>query len=191
MPRQPRHCPTDWPVPPHVLRELIEYNPETGVMTWHERPSKFFKQDRQRTAERNASNWNAKNAGKPALACNSHGYLGGRLFDRTVKAHRVAWAIYYGEWPAQAIDHINGDRSDNRISNLRDVTIAENNRNETLRRNNKSGVTGVSWEKLRGKWQARIRNKCVGYFDDKNDAIAARKAAEAVYGFHPNHGRAK
>lgn len=191
MPRSPRYCPVDWPVAPEILRQLIDYNPETGAMTWRMRPDSLFRPDGRRDAKANAACWNSKNAGKPALASPRNGYLCGRLFDKTVSAHRVAWAIHYGKWPSDCIDHINGNRADNRISNLRDVSIAENNRNETLRKNNTSGVTGVSWETRRLKWQARIRNECIGYFNSKEAAIAARKQAEAASNFHPNHGRAK
>ncbi len=91
------------------------------------------------------------------------------------------------------IDHINGDRGDNRISNLRVVTSTENNRNKAINKNNTSGVTGVTWSKSRRKWIAQIHigkiGKALGGFDRVEDAIAARKNAETRYGFHENHGR--
>ena len=109
------------------------------------------------------------------------------------KAHRLIWLLHYGEWPKQFIDHIDGNGLNNRIENLRDVNHTENLRNQRKSVRNTSGATGVYWCHYPPKWQARIRvNKKqihLGYFTNKEDAIAARKAAEAEYGFHPNHGR--
>ena len=91
------------------------------------------------------------------------------------------------------IDHENGDRSDNRIANLRDVPPSENMRNVKRHITNTSGHVGVFWYKPRNKWVARITVNYtlhhLGYFTDIADAIAARKAAEIFYGFHKNHGR--
>lgn len=106
--------------------------------------------------------------------------------------HRVIWLMVYGEWPGE-VDHINGDASDNRLVNLRDVTHEENGRNQRLRSNNQSGALGVCWHKGSRKWRAVIvvNNKQIhiGMFADKVDAMAARKSAEKKYGFHNNHGR--
>lgn len=108
--------------------------------------------------------------------------------------HRLVWLFHYGRWPEGEIDHINGKRADNRIENLREATRVQQNRNMKLFCQNTSGHTGVSWSKHAKKWYARIRvsvgrDKNLGYFSDINDAIAARKAAEQKYGYHPNHGR--
>ncbi len=96
--------------------------------------------------------------------------------------------------PSGEIDHINGDRTDNRICNLRDVTSAGNSCNRRRQDRNTSGVTGVAWDKRASRWQARIglngKQKYLGYFDSLDEAVAARKAAELELGFHPNHGRA-
>lgn len=109
-------------------------------------------------------------------------------------AHRVAWFLYTGEDPlGLQIDHINGIRCDNRRENLRLVTIQENNKNQRVQVNNKSGVVGVGWHKASGKWLAQISSKGkrvhLGTFSSKTDAAAARKAAEIEYAFHPNHGK--
>lgn len=177
-----------WPVPPDVLRQLIDYDPQTGAMTWRKRGPEFFKSDGYRSAEGCAANWNSRNAGKPALAAKSHGYLCGRLFDRTVKAHRVAWAIARGEWPKH-IDHINGDKADNRLCNLRSVTVAENNKNLSMRCDNTSGTVGVRYDAARKLWKAEIANKFIGRFETMEAAKAARMAEEEKLGFHQNHGR--
>nr|WP_175479900.1 HNH endonuclease signature motif containing protein [Paracoccus homiensis] len=109
-----------------------------------------------------------------------------------MQAHRVAWAVIHGRWPNGEIDHINGDRSDNRLANLREVTKRENHRNMAIRSDNTSGVTGVYWAREKGKWAAYIKaDKMValGRYDTFAEAVAARRAAEKVLGYHPNHGR--
>ncbi len=108
-------------------------------------------------------------------------------------SHRAAWAIYYGEYPKNHIDHINGVRTDNKIINLRDVTRSENQRNMKTHKHNTSGHTGVGFHKKTEKWRANIwkNNKQIhlGLFDDFEGAVAARKSAEKKYNYHPNHGR--
>lgn len=89
--------------------------------------------------------------------------------------HRVAWFLYYGEWPDKTVDHINGNRSDNRITNLRLATISENGYNRKTPQNNTSGFKGVSFH--RGLWQAQIsvsgKNKFLGRFASREEAAAA------------------
>ena len=109
------------------------------------------------------------------------------------QAHRLVWLYHYNEWPEDQIDHIDGDKLNNHIDNLRVVTQQENRKNQKIPRNNTSGVTGVYFAKHAKKWCARIQvdDKLIhlGYFDNFEDAVAARKAAEILYGFHENHGR--
>lgn len=100
--------------------------------------------------------------------------------------------MFNGETPdGMQIDHINHDRSDNRIQNLRMVTKISNGRNLTKKINNTSGVTGVSWYKSRGKWRVQImvdrKSMHIGYFSDFESAVAARISANERYGFHKNH----
>ena len=110
---------------------------------------------------------------------------------KSFSLHRLAWLYENGILP-EFIDHLNHNRSDNRILNLRSVTRQDNNMNQTLSKHNTSGVMGVSWHKRQQKWCAGIKVKYkkiyLGSFDDKNDAILARKEAELKYGFHDNHG---
>jgi len=110
---------------------------------------------------------------------------------RQFSLHRLAWLYVHGELP-EFIDHVNHNRSDNRIDNLRSVTRVENNRNKSISKHNTSGVLGVSWHKRQEKWVAGIKvdykKKHLGSFTDINDAIRARKEAEIKYGFHTNHG---
>jgi hypothetical protein len=138
--------------------------------------------------------WNKRWALKEAFTYISQGrYKQGAIDNVNHYAHRVAWAMHYGEWPNGVIDHINGDGNDNRIKNLRLATVSDNAKNAKLSKANSSGMTGVTYIKNRGKWRGQIvhQGRCnfLGHFNDVNEAISARKKAEVEYGFHPNHGR--
>ncbi len=161
-----------------ALKEYIAYDPHTGQMHWKKRPAVH-------TPVR---------VGDPAFSANhSKGYKRGNFLGRLLFAHRVVWAMHHGDWPEQ-IDHINGDRADNRIENLRRADPVTNGRNKRLLDSNTSGAVGVNWSGVCQKWAASIcvnkRQVHLGTFENKDDAIAARKAAEITHGFHPNHGRA-
>lgn len=129
-------------------------------------------------------------AGKPAGCANGDGYICLKVGMTKYKAHRIIWLMTFGCWPVDQLDHINGVRDDNRIENLREVSCQGNQRNQRRRIDNVTGVTGVTIE--RGAWCARIKvdgkKIRLGRFHSKDEAIAARKAAEALHGFHPNHG---
>jgi hypothetical protein len=125
---------------------------------------------------------------------NGNGYL--RECRNGVKKmlHRWIWEEAHGPIPSgMEIDHIDGDRKNNNLSNLRLVDRHTNMRNKGTYSNNLSGVTGVVLRKCTGKWRARIRlNKkdfCLGQYDDWFDAVCARMSANNRYGFHENHGR--
>lgn len=122
------------------------------------------------------------------LAGNNHdGYLMLVVSKKKVFLHRLAWLAVYGEFPKGFIDHINKNRSDNRIENLRDATKVENGMNRKLSSNNKSGFTGVSWSGTHKKWISQISDNkkriLIGYFDDKESAIVARKEKEIELGY--------
>lgn len=123
----------------------------------------------------------------------SHGYVDIVFNKKRYSAHRLAFFYMTGEFPQHHTDHINGKRSDNRWSNLRAVTAMENHHNQKMKKNNKSGVNGVCWLRKIDKWQAQIRVNYktihLGTFENKEDAVTARKEAEKNYGFHSNHGR--
>lgn len=120
-------------VTPEILRQLLRYEPETGKLFWLERGPKWFS-DKPVGQQHNANAWNAKYAGKEAFtSVGFNGYRQGSVFRQGMNLHRVAWAIHHGEWPDH-IDHINRDRLDNRICNLRSVTKAENAKNLSPRR---------------------------------------------------------
>jgi hypothetical protein len=160
------------------LRALLHYDPETGVLIWKARGSKW---------------WDGRYAGRPALqSVNAYGYHCGRIFNRHCFAHRAAWAIETGAWPEGDIDHIDGNKTNNAFTNLRDVTKSENQRNTRRPKNNTSGVIGVTWDRQAGKWKAQLGikgGKSIGVYARFEDAVAARKAAELAHGYHPNTGR--
>jgi hypothetical protein len=161
-------------IPIEELRHVLGYNPLTGKLWWKQGVSNVV---------------NGKGAGTP----HRRGYINIRFRYRVYSAHRIAWALYHNEQPDGEIDHIDGNTGNNCIANLRVVTRRVNMQNAALPKTNTSGVMGVSWHKLRRRWRAdiRVRGKqhWLGFFDDKEEAIAARKTAEIEYGFHPNHGR--
>ena len=108
---------------------------------------------------------------------------------KTYLVHRLVWLWHHGKFPEQQIDHIDRDRQNNHIDNLREVDDAGNRKNQKMNRTNTSGVTGVSWYKARGLWRAVIGGKFLGYFEKKSDAITARLKAERKLGYDPKHGR--
>jgi hypothetical protein len=179
-----------------TLRKLLDYDPETGVFTWKARTADMFAPEAgkrtYRTPQWYADIWNGRLAGKPAGSAYGGGYLGLAIQNEKYLAHRVAWVMHYGEQPTE-IDHINGDRSDNRIANLRLVTRTENNMNSARQSNNTSGCQGVTWDKQTNRWRAFIkkdgRTIRLGRFDTLAEAAGARKRAERKLGFHENHGR--
>lgn len=171
-----------------MLRNLIRYEPDTGEMFWRERPSSMFK-DGFYSADTLARSWNSRYSGKKCGCGDTGGYLRVSVHDRLFLAHRIAWAITYGEWPDEDIDHINGDRSDNRLRNLRTVTKAQNQRNQKKFRNNTSGVCGVYFIKSSKKWVAQIAGHHIGTYNTRGDAAKARRADQRDRGYSARHGR--
>lgn len=161
---------------PEIMRELLRYDPESGKLFWLPRDQSWFE------CRRSYSTWNSRFAGREAFITERpDGYKIGRILGLNCRAHRAIWAIHYGAWPADQIDHINGNRADNRLSNLREANNAENQRNRGAQGNNTSGVKGVSWNKSNSRWQAHIkvsgRKYHLGYFGSIEDAATARASA--------------
>jgi len=157
------------------LKELLHYNPETGIFTWVSRPS------------------NRIYVGKEAGNKIKNGYIIIGVCGSLYLAHRLAWLYMTGEWPESQIDHKDHVRNNNIFFNLRKATNLENSKNKSPSKNNTSGITGVYWAKHITKWMSSIgidrKQKHIGVFNDKWDAICARKSAENKYGFHKNHGQ--
>jgi hypothetical protein len=175
-----------------LLHELLLYTPESGAFQWKPRSPKHFVPTARRTAEWLCRWWNTRFANTQAGSFDPHQYILIRINGVDYRAHRIAWMMTYGSEP-EFIDHINGNPSDNRITNLRSVSFEDNTKNARRRADNRSGATGVSYFAPKNTWRARInyQNKTIllGYYRSKEEAIAARKAAETVYLYHANHGR--
>lgn len=174
---------TKTPITPEILRQSLRYKAEEGRLFWMPRTTAEF------ASEQAHNRWLTLFAGKPAFtSINVNGYPAGRLMNAPLLAHRVAWAITYDEWPKE-IDHINGNRADYRIANLRAVTRSDNARNRRLSGNNTTGVMGVYKTSRGGRYEARIEGVQLGTFDTMEAAVEARRAAEKRLHYHPNHGR--
>lgn len=142
---------------PELLRKLLRYDPETGELYWRARSSDMFSSGR-RSPEASSNVWNSKYANKEAFTFKSpDGYRSGNIFGRVYLAHRVIFAIYHGAWPARHIDHIDSVRDNNRISNLREASDAENSRNCSSEAGSSSRYLGVSFYKRDRNWEANIR----------------------------------
>lgn len=158
-----------------VLRQLFAYEPETGFLRW----------------TGNLRIFPLRYKGKRAFICKTNkGYFRGGMVGRNVMAHRVVWKWHNGTEPTE-IDHIDGNPSNNKIENLRAATRQDNVRNTCIRKNNTTGAQGVHFR--RNRFEAGIRDGerviYLGRFKTLNAAKEARAAAEAKFGYHPNHGR--
>lgn len=150
------------------LKELLHYDPGTGVFTW-----RF---SRRRVKRRDV-----------AGSDNGSGYISIAIDGGRYRAHRLAWLYMTGKWPNGDVDHVNRCRSDNRWENLREATRSQNCANRPLAAENTSGARGVSWSKRDEKWRAEIRVngkiRYLGVYSDIGDAAAAySSAAEKAFG---------
>ena len=156
------------------LKELLHYNPATGIFTWR------------------MSNSNRVKAGSVAGWVNFSCYCMIGVDGNHYNASRLAFLYMTGDLPELQVDHINHKREDDRWSNLREASNQENGRNKSLYSTNTTGVVGVIWHKVKKKWKAQIMadGKVIhlGYFDSLDNAAAARKTASIKYGYHENHG---
>jgi len=156
------------------IKKLLNYNPSTGVFTWRVNRKGKVKQ------------------GDVAGTMTNNGYISITANMQRCLAHRLAFMFVYGRVPFE-IDHINHDKTDNRLENLREVRRSDNNKNLSLPSHNKSGVIGVCWLNKRKSWLAFIHvdNKMVSLGETKcfDKAVEKRKQAEIYYGFHENHGQ--
>lgn len=167
------------------ISELVDYNTETGQVLWKHREGDSSSTNR----------FNSRYRGKQVGFINTDGYYRFNIIfngvQNLVYLHRVCYYIVHRVVPS-VVDHINHNRADNRISNLRNITKEENSKNMRKFCTNTSGFSGVTYFKRDDVWQACIwhNNKSIhlGYFKNKEDAILARRSAEIDYGYHENHG---
>jgi len=159
-----------------LLHEMFNYNEDTGLFTRI-----------KGIAAKGGS------IGTIAGYKNPNGYVVISILGTPKQAHRLAWLYVHGILPTNELDHINGVRDDNRLSNLREVTSQENSMNSALRSDNNSGHVGVYFKKDKNKWCARIhidgKSKHLGYFKTKEEAIACRVKAQDGLGFTERHGK--
>jgi len=160
------------------LRKILRYEPETGMLFWKERTPEMFATMGKRSNVALCASWNARHAGKQALnTTHKDGYSRGQVLNKSIFAHRAAWALSYGRWPENEIDHVDGNPSNNKIENLREATRLQNSYNRSAQKNNKHGSKGVFWSKHKQRWHARIGHNGkkihIGYFKAQDDAIAA------------------
>lgn len=160
-----------------LLRELFNYSPEKGELTWR------------------VSRSNVVKVGDIAGSIDvQSGYRRVGIGNKVYHAHRLIWIYMTGDAPVE-VDHIDHNRSNNRWGNLREVDRKTNSRNVSIRKDNRSGFHGVSFLKNKGKWRARITvdGEVVhlgAAYNTKEEAVEARKKAEKKYGiFHKNHGK--
>jgi hypothetical protein len=159
---------------PEELHQIFSYDPETGKLYW-----------KMRTSQKSV-------IGKVAGSINPSGRVIVTVRHKRYKAHRIAWAMMTGKWPDNEIDHINRDPSDNRWSNLREATHAQNMKNLPIFKANKSGRKGVSWHAIGKKWQAHIKadgvNHYLGLFSTVEEAAEAYiEASKRLHGKFSAH----
>jgi hypothetical protein len=149
------------------IRKALHYFPETGEVRW-----RFGN-------GRNVKPWQL------AGSINGHGHCVIKINGKSMLSHRLIWLYVHGHFPKSVIDHKNRIASDNRLSNLRDVSQTDNAQNIGLPRHNKSGHIGVSWIKTHKSWTVYVKvngkNKWLGCYKDLEQAVAARQAGERAY----------
>lgn len=149
------------------LKAQLNYNINTGIFT-----------------RLLINKFSPQKVGNVAGTILNDGYIAIMVNSKVYKAHRLAWLYVYGYFP-EIVDHVNGNPSDNRIANLREATHQQNMCNSKLRKNNTSGIKGVSWHKKSQKWHAQIQfnkiKKHIGYFDSLEDAKKSIQEARKIY----------
>jgi hypothetical protein len=150
------------------LKELLDYDPETGVFTWRKRKG-------------------GARAGKKAGCVCHYGYIVIRIDDRLYRAARLAWFYTFGHWPHGVVDHIDSNRKNDRLENLRVTSQRNNTRNTRMHKDNKCGYKGVFQGRAKGRYYAQIcvngKRRHLGTFDCPREAHAAYvEAARKHYG---------
>ena len=169
------HTPLVGEITQQYLKEVLEYDKDTGKFTW-----------------RAVVTPGSQIIGEEAGIIMNTGYVLITFGAKSYLAHRLAVLYMEGYLPLEDVDHDNRKRSDNAWDNLKVCSRSVNLRNAAMKSNNTSGITGVHWSKAADKWVASIytdgSTKFLGLYEHKLDAANARKKAEIKYGFHANHG---
>ena len=165
-----------------LLKELIYYDEKTGEFIWKERQKHHFNIKDNRYSYRT---WNTRYSNTIADKLNNKtGYKSVRINKKHYLSHRLVFLYLYNYWPIE-IDHIDNDKTNNRINNLREVDSFINKQNIKIRKDCKSGVSGVRYDKIRNKWHVSItinkKFKFIGRFDNFDDAVLTRYNYEIDY----------
>lgn len=140
------------------LKQILHYDPETGVWTWLIKPSRRLAQ------------------GSVAGTIKQDGYRQIIFAGQHYYSAVLAWFYMTGEWPTNLVDHENRNRSDDRWLNLREATYSDNGANRKMQSNNTSGYRGVSWDQVSGKWDVRVNRIHIGFYSDLAEAVSVRDA---------------
>ena len=163
----------DKPPTQEILRKHFLYIPSTGEFVYR-LPTK------------------GKSIGEPFGRMGNHGYLNGNIGSKSYLVHRLIWLYLYGYMPEQ-VDHIDHNRTNNRLDNLREVKGTDNQKNCSVSKNSSTKINGVSLHRQTGKYRAHImvnrKQIHLGLFDTLEEATKAREQADIKYGFHSNHGK--
>lgn len=176
-------------LPTHAeVESFLRYDPSTGRFTWKHRAATYFSSDKA------CEIWNAQWVGKKAGGLDVKGYVSIGIFNRHIRAHRIAWFMIHGEWPTEQIDHINGVKSDNRWLNLRAALRKGNQRNQKRPITNTSGVKGVIYDKSHNTWYFQMRQDDgsrftkTGFATKEAAAEECRRVRNLLHGEFANHG---
>lgn len=165
-------------------RQILNYEPADGILTWKVRTPDMFAATDDRSPEWLCRKWNSTWAGKSAGGLRN-GYLRVRIGGKKYTASNVIWLMAHCRWPSHQIDHSDGARSRDKFDNLREATNAENCQNRKKRITNTSGYTGVSWDKKSLKWRVELavkgRRMHLGFFEDKEKARKTYLAAKNLH----------
>lgn len=179
-----------------LLHELFEVE-ENGTIIFLPREPKYWTNVKKSNPERLCEIWNNKYAFTESFTTlGAHGYYQGKILNELYLKHRIIFKMFYGYDP-RFIDHINGNKLDNRIENLRDCSREENLKNQSLYINNISGHQGIfpNPRAVNKKWRVSIgyENKQInlGSYCTLEEAVKIRQESELKYGYHKNHGRSK
>jgi hypothetical protein len=163
-----------------TARKFFSYDSKTGILRWLISPSSRVKVGAE--------------VGCVQIGRDGKSYRRFKFKGKLYLSHRVIWLIVNGEWPDK-IDHQDGNGLNNAISNIRNVSVAENCKNRRLNENNKTGVTGVCLDKVTGKFRVTIskdkKQVSLGSFNDFFEAVCIRKSSELSSGYHKNHGQTR
>lgn len=151
-----------------LILRVLRYDPENGILYWTGAQASYL-------------------AGQPAGSVNKLGYVMIKTGGRSLAAHRLAWLFHYGLWPEVDIDHVDRNRSNNRICNLRLTSMLQNQMNSAPRRHNTHGWKGITFQPRHKAWLAQItiagKNHNLGRYKDPRDAAAAYdRRASAEFG---------